>query len=100
MFQGVHHVGLVEVVDPGALPVLQVGDQLEDGGPLAGEVVPQPEAPEDGEEVVDLLDVLLRVEDEHVPGVAHQLALRHVGGEGGTGLAAERETAGGAPDYV
>ena len=97
MFQGVDHIGLVEVVDPGAAPLLQVADQLEDGGPLVGKVVPEPETPEDGEEVVDLLHVLVRVEYEEVPGVAHHLTLRQVEDGQGAGLAAQGEAAGGAP---
>ena len=69
MLQSVHNIRLVKVEHPehekdemmsqsghslGAPPVLQVADQEVDCGPLLGSGVSQPEASEDGEEVVDL----------------------------------------------
>ena len=121
MLQSVDDICLVEVVDSAAPPQLQVAHELEDCGPLVGQIVSQPQTSQDRQEIIDLqvvgsvsravrwsggevvsylLDILVRVEDEHLPGVAHQLALRGVEGGEGAGVAAEGQTAGLAPDYA
>ena len=100
VLQSVDDVSLVEVVDPAASSQLEVAHKLQNCRPLVGEVVSQPQTSEDGEEIVDLLNVLVRVEDEHLPGVTEELALRGVEGGEGAGGAAEGETAGLAPDYL
>ena len=91
--------------------MIEVADQSSDALPLAGVRVPQPETPENCEEIVNLnitdrcqcwselfelrhlLHVLVAVEDEHLPGVTHQLALRPVTGEAGAVAATQREAA-------
>ena len=88
----------------GSPPLLEVADQLSDCVPVVGPVVSQPQAPQHRQKVVHLecrhaacklspclhsghlLHVLVAVEDEHVPGVGQQLALRLVLGPAGARL--------------
>ena len=54
MFQSVHDVSLVEVVDSAAPPQLEVTHKLEDCRPLVGEIVSEPQTSEDRQEIIDL----------------------------------------------
>ena len=89
MVQNIDYIGLVEIVNLGSSPVLDVADKLLDSTPLCRVLSSEPQTPEYRHKIVNLLHVSLRVEYEHVLGVHHQLTLWTMLGYEGAVLLAE-----------